>query len=68
MPKIDFATIINTAIVNLPGIIAVIRGDHAARNPDAPLLTDEEVKAALLSAVGASLAKDEAWLAAHPNT
>ncbi len=62
----DVTSVINTAIVNLPGIIALIKGEHAAKNPNAPLLTDEQVKAGLLSAVGSSLAKDEQWLAAHP--
>jgi len=66
MPKIDTSALINTAITNLPGIIALIRGDHAARHPDAPLLTDEQVQAALLSAVGSSLAKDDDWLRLHP--
>jgi hypothetical protein len=63
---IDTTSVINTAIVNLPGIIAIIKGDHAIRNPGAPLLTDEQVKAGLLSAIGSSLTQDEQWLAAHP--
>ena len=63
---IDVTSILNTAIVNLPGIIALIKGDHAAKNPGAPPLTDEQVKAGLLQAIGSSLAKDEEWLRLHP--
>lgn len=62
---IDTTSVINTAIVNLPGIIALIKGDHATKNPGAPLLTDDQVKAALSQAVVSSLTKDEQWLAAH---
>lgn len=66
MSPIDFSSVLNTAINNLPGIIALIKGDHASRNPDAPALTDEQVISALKSAIASSLAKDEQWLAAHP--
>lgn len=64
---IDVTSVVNTAIVNLPGIIALIKGAHAAKNPGAPPLTDEQVKAALSQAVVSSLTKDEQWLAAHPS-
>lgn len=65
---IDATSVINTAIVNLPGIIALIKGNHASANPGAPPLTDEQVKAGLLQAIGSSLAKDELWLTAHPQS
>lgn len=65
MSPIDINSILNTAIANVPGIIALIKGDHAARNPDAPLLTDEEVKKALLTAIDPSLMKDAMWLEEH---
>jgi hypothetical protein len=37
----DTTSVVNTAIGALPGIIGLIRADHAARNPGAPPLTDE---------------------------
>lgn len=65
MSPIDASAIINTAIANLPGIIALIRGNHRPA-PGAPPLTDEEVTRALVQACDSSLAKDEQWLALHP--
>lgn len=65
MSPVDATAIVNTAIANLPGIIALIRTNHR-QPPGAPPLTDEEVTKALLLACDSSLAKDEAWLAAHP--
>lgn len=65
MSPIDITSVLNTAIANLPGVIALIKGDHAAKNPGAPLLTDEEVKKALLMAIDPSLLKDAAWLEAN---
>jgi hypothetical protein len=62
----DTTSVVNTAIGALPGIIGLIRADHAARNPGAPPLTDEQVMAGLQSAVASSVAKDEQWLAQHP--
>jgi hypothetical protein len=62
----DTTSVINTAIGALPGILALIRANHAAANPDAPALTDEQVTLALQEAVASSVAKDEAWQAAHP--
>lgn len=61
----------NEALVNvitgtLPGIIALIRANHAAANPDAPVPTSAEVIAAFEAAVGQSLARGDAWLSAHP--
>lgn len=53
-------------IQNMPALIALGRELFAKENPDAPIPTDEEVIAAWLSAAASSLAKDEAWLAAHP--
>lgn len=62
------SSVINVAIANLPGIIAAIRERHKEANPDTPALTDEEVMAALQSAIASSLAKDDAWRAAHPES
>jgi hypothetical protein len=66
LSPVDPTSIVNTAINNLPGIIALIRGNHRPA-PGAPPLTDEEVTKALLLACDSSLAKDENWLAAHPS-
>jgi hypothetical protein len=51
---------------NLPGIIGFAKAQFASANPGAPVPTDEEVIAAYQSALASSLAKDEAWLAVHP--
>lgn len=62
---IDTTSVVNTAIANLPAILALIRGSHRSA-PGAPPLTDEEVTKALVQACDASLVKDEQWLAKHP--
>ena len=62
----DTASLVNTITGALPGIIALIRANHAAANPGAPEPTSAEVIAAFESAVAQSLAKDAAWKAAHP--
>ena len=58
--------LIALAIQEAPAAIALIKSLFAKSNPDAPVPTDEEVVAAWNSAFAASLAKDDAWLAAHP--
>jgi len=60
---------IATLIANqLPGLIAFLRERLRRDDPDAPSPTDAEILAALHTAVSASVAKDDAWLAAHPPT
>ena len=59
--------LVTLAIQELPTILDFLRGLHAQANPGAPDPTDEEMIAALHAAVQSSLAKDEAWLAAHPS-
>jgi hypothetical protein len=54
------------AIQEAPAAIALIKNLFAKANPGAPELTDEEVVAAWNSAFASSLAKDDAYLAAHP--
>jgi hypothetical protein len=58
--------LIAVLIQNLPGIIAFAREQFADANPGAPVPTEDEVIAAYLAALATSLAKDENWLAAHP--
>lgn len=65
MSPVDTTSIVNTAIANLPGIIALLRGNHRPA-PGAPPLTDEDVTRALMHACDSSLAKDADWLAQHP--
>jgi hypothetical protein len=58
--------ILTLAIQELPGAIAALRGLFAQHNPGVPLPTDAEVIAAFQAACVSSLAKDAAWLGAHP--
>jgi hypothetical protein len=58
--------LIATITEALPGIVALIRANHAKANPDAPIPTSEEIIAAFESAVAQSLARGDAWLTAHP--
>jgi hypothetical protein len=56
----DSTSVINTAIGALPSIIALIKSAHQQAAPDAPALTDDQVIAALHSAVVQTLAVDDA--------
>lgn len=58
--------LVGLAISELPVIIGGIMALFAKNNPDAPPPTNEEVIAAFQSAVESSLARDAAWLSAHP--
>ena len=60
--------IINSALLALPSILALVREQHAAAHPDAPPLTDAEVFAGLTGAITDSGATDDAWERATPST
>jgi hypothetical protein len=58
--------LLKIAIQEAPAVIAMLRGLFQQKNPSAPVPTDAEVFAAFEKAFNSSLAKDNAWLAAHP--
>jgi len=58
--------LIALALQETPAILATLKALFATQNPDAPVPTDAEVIAAYQTAFVSSLAKDDAWLAAHP--
>lgn len=58
--------LVTLAIQETPAIIDGLKALFAKQQPDAPVPTDAEIIAAYQSAFVSSLAKDEAWLAAHP--
>ena len=58
--------VVALALSELPTVVALLRERFAKANPGAPPPTSEEILAGLDAACVASLAKDEAWLAAHP--
>lgn len=57
------ASLLNTGIAALPGIIDAFRKKHEQLNPGAPPPTSEQVIAALQSDVVADALKDEQLLA-----
>lgn len=59
--------LVAVAIQNLPAIIDSLKGWFHQANPGAPEPTDSEVIAAYQEALASSLARDAAWLAAHPD-
>ena len=58
--------LISIAIQEAPAAIALVRALFVKRHPTDPVPTDEEIIGAYQSALASSLAKDAAWLAAHP--
>ena len=59
-------TLIALIIQQLPGVIALVRSEFTAANPEAPVPTEAEIVAAYIHALASSLAKDEDWLRQHP--
>jgi hypothetical protein len=60
--------VVALAIEQAPNAIKLLMDAFASRHPNEPQPTSEEVEAAWQSAFTSSLAKDDAWLAAHPRT
>lgn len=58
--------LIEVGLEILPEAIDWIKSLWKKRYPDAPELTDAEAKAGFATATAVSLAKGDAWLAAHP--
>jgi len=54
------------ALQQTPAIIDGLKALFHKTNPTAPVPTDAEIIAAYQSAFVSSLAKDDAWRAAHP--
>lgn len=54
------------ALQEAPAVITWLADAFRKKNPDAPQPTEAEVIAAWNLAFISSLAKDDAWLAAHP--
>lgn len=58
--------ILPLVIKEIPGILQMIKDHHAAVNPALPPLTDSEAVAIARQALDSSEAKDDDWLAVHP--
>jgi len=53
-------------ITILPSVVSLIQAIVGRQNPGVPPPTSAEVTLAFITACSGSLAKDDAWLAAHP--
>jgi len=60
--------IIGAVTTVLPSVIGLIQAIFVKQNPEAAPLTSAETVAGFLNACDATLAKDDAWLAAHPRS
>ncbi len=57
--------LISAGIGAIPMIIDLIKSIHGVANPGSPPLTDTQLLQILADLGAASIAKDDAWLAAH---
>ncbi len=58
---------IQVGISAIPLLVNLIKSIHATANPTNPPLTDADVLKILTDLGAASIAKDDAWIAAHHN-
>lgn len=54
------------AIQEIPNVVDYLKSLFAKQNPTLPEPTSDEVIAAYRAGFASSVAKDDAWLAAHP--
>jgi hypothetical protein len=59
--------LLNVAISNIPTLVALLHESFRKAQPNDPQPTDAEMLDALASAVASSIAKDDQWLANHPD-
>jgi hypothetical protein len=62
----DYTPYVNLAIQEVPAVIEAFKSLFGNKNPGVPGPTSEEVIAAFNAAFTSSLAKDDQWLAVHP--
>ncbi len=65
LTQIDVSAI-TAGISVIPMIIDFIKSIHSVANPTSPPLTDSQVLQILQALAASTIAKDDAWLAAHP--
>lgn len=58
--------LMNAISVLLPSVVVMVQTLFMKQHPDVPLPTSAEVLAAFEATCANTLAKDDAWLAAHP--
>ena len=58
--------LLNVAIAEAPAIIDFLKAAFTKAHPGVPEPTDAEVIAAYEAAFASSIAKDDRWLASHP--
>jgi len=55
-------------VMVLPSVVSLVQAIFVKQYPGDPVPTSAEVLAAFGSACASSIARDDAWLAAHPKT
>jgi hypothetical protein len=67
MPSEQTVNNVAGAIITvLPSVVSLVQAIFAKQNPGVPVPTSADVLQAFSAACVTSLAKDEAWLSAHP--